>query len=156
MANNVTTRLLHSCSTFRSMPYDQMTSFLKSHNLSLNWLWSGCFVQCSPSLHWCRHCQRPHHTLLHIDLTKRTAKDTKPLSYTTPFYAATGIERNALLITCRVTVKLMVSQWKLENCWLCFLRILHFSATCSESLPALNPSNSTDPRVAGHSHNYST
>lgn len=65
MACKVTKHLFYSCSTFRSMPHDQMISFLKSYNLCLNCFKSGNFARQCPSLHRCRRCQGLHHTLLH-------------------------------------------------------------------------------------------
>ena len=62
------------------------------------------------SVHRCKKCQKPHHTLLHIEAKEEnTAVAPSPptTSTTTPIpsYAAMGIKSNLLLMTCRVAVE---------------------------------------------------
>ena len=67
IACKTTKHPLHHCSTFRALPHNDMVSLLKANNLCLNCFKSGHFVRQCPSLHRCRRCQGPHHTLLHIE-----------------------------------------------------------------------------------------
>ena len=67
---------LYSCSKFRSLPHAYKVDLLKSNNHSLNCLRPGHFEKKCKSLNCCKHCQRPHHTLLH--------KDVRDESSTTP------------------------------------------------------------------------
>ena len=60
---------LYSCSKFKSMSHDEMVDLLKLHGHCLNCLRHGHFVRDCKSLHCCRVCQRPHHSLLHVDKT---------------------------------------------------------------------------------------
>ena len=60
---------LYSCSKFRSMSHDEMVDLLKLHGHCLNCLRHGHFIRDCKSLHRCRTCQRPHHSLLHVDKT---------------------------------------------------------------------------------------
>ncbi len=58
---------LYFCQKFKSLSHDQMISTLKENNLCMNCLNSGHFVKQCKSMHRCRTCQKPHHTLLHVD-----------------------------------------------------------------------------------------
>ena len=60
---NVDKHPLYACSRFKALNHEQMVSTLKSHNLCLNCLQPGHFVRQCKSLHRCKVCQRPHHTL---------------------------------------------------------------------------------------------
>ena len=58
---------LSVCSCFKLLPHDQKFSTLKSNGACMNCLKPGHFVKYCKSLHHCKACQKPHHTLLHID-----------------------------------------------------------------------------------------
>ena len=106
IACKATKHPLHQCSTFRSLPHDEMMSLLRSNNLSLNCFKSGNFVRQCPSLHRCRQCHGPHHTLLHVDTNERSAATTpNPTNTNVTSHIATDLRTNSLLMTCRVTVK---------------------------------------------------
>ena len=103
---------LHTCSKFKSLTHDKMISTLKTNDLCMNCLRPGHFVKQCRSLHRCRKCQKPHHTLLHVD-----AKVESPVANVSgppsppdasvrpiPSHAASGLASNSLLMTCRILV----------------------------------------------------
>ena len=61
---------LYVCSRFKSLSHDEKLSTLRSNGLCLNCLRPGHFVKGCRSLHKCRVCQKPHHTLLHLEESK--------------------------------------------------------------------------------------
>ena len=105
---------LYACKKFKSMSHDQMVSTLKTNSLCMNCLRPGHFVKQCKSLHHCRICQKPHHTLLHVEdkekppnslqsdsNSKFTSNHTaKSISS----HAAAGTTSNSLLMTCRILV----------------------------------------------------
>ena len=58
---------LYACSKFRDMPHDEKVSTLRANGLCMNCLGPNHFVRQCKSVHKCKLCQRPHHTLLHVD-----------------------------------------------------------------------------------------
>ena len=98
---------LYACPQFRTLPHDKMVSTLKAHNLCLNCFRSGHFVKQCKSLHWCKVCQRPHHTLLHVE-AKDNLPTTNPSSDATvkpiSSNAAAGLMSKSLVVTCRILV----------------------------------------------------
>ena len=98
---------LYACTKFKSMPHDQKVSTLKANNLCLNCLGPGHFVKQCKSLHRCKRCQRPHHTMLHVDRQAPTPSSSLPAEGSeTPVVsnAAVALKLNSLLMTCRVMV----------------------------------------------------
>ena len=90
---------LYSCSKFRLMSHDEMTSLLRQHGHCLNCLRHSHFVKDCKSLHHCKVCQRPHHSLLHIDKPRPERTDT-PVNH-----ASIKIRSNLLLMTCQVFIQ---------------------------------------------------
>ncbi len=74
---------LYACTRFKSLTHDRMVSLLKEHGICMNCLRPGHFVRQCKSQHRCRKCQRPHHTLLHIQTEGDEAATTPadPLPY---------------------------------------------------------------------------
>ena len=70
---------LYTCTKFKALPHDKMVSTLKSNGLCLNCLRSGHFVRDCTSVHRCKKCQKPHHTLLHIEAKEETLVPRKAL-----------------------------------------------------------------------------
>lgn len=109
IACKTTKHPLHHCSTFRALPHNDMVSLLKANNLCLNCFKSGHFVRQCPSLHRCRRCQGPHHTLLHIESNGGNTVPEPPPPPSpvnnAPSYVATDLKTDSLLMTCRVIVK---------------------------------------------------
>ena len=100
---------LYVCPRFKALSHDKMVSTLKDNKCCMNCLRSGHFVKQCKSLHRCRKCQRPHHTLLHIEAERGSQTDTtsapshsaaKPVTS----HTAAGLSSNALLMTCRVLI----------------------------------------------------
>ena len=101
---------LYVCSSFKLLPHDQKISIVKSNGICMNCLKPGHFVKQCKSLHHCKTCQKPHHTLLHIDNTPTssslTSTQSKP-NVGVPLIssnAATNLLRNLLMMTCVVLV----------------------------------------------------
>ena len=116
---------LFVCSRFKSLSHADKTSLLKSNNMCLNCLRPGHHVKSCKSLHKCRVCQKPHHTLLHIE-DKSGTPSPPPVSSIAPSapsstptvpvptgsmpapissHAAMGIQSDVLLMTCEVLVE---------------------------------------------------
>ena len=49
------------------MSHDEMVSTLKGNHMCLNCFGRGHGVRQCKSLYKCKKCQKPHHTLLHVD-----------------------------------------------------------------------------------------
>ncbi len=119
---------LFSCSKFKHMNHSSKTSVVKANHLCINCLRPGHFVKDCSSIYHCRVCQKPHHTLLHMDggnataavtaapaLTSTNVMTGNPESTTTTTVAApapissshamTGIKSDHFLMTCHVVVE---------------------------------------------------
>ena len=85
-----------------------MMEVTRSHNLCLNCLKPGHYSKKCTSLSKCHKCQRPHHTLLHIEPKPEThglfstTGQSEPITMPVSNHAATGFGSNALLMTCQV------------------------------------------------------
>ena len=82
-----------------------MLSTLKDNNLCLNCLKPGHFIRECKSLHRCRKCQKPHHSLLHVE--PRDPPPTQPSSPPVDSVTSnlvTGLASNTLLMTCWVLI----------------------------------------------------
>ena len=93
------------------MSHDDKFSTLKKNNLCLNCFGCDHFVKQCKSFHRCRKCERPHHTLLHIDVQGdgHSALSQSPHSGAPPptqivSNAAVKSRSSSLLMTCRVLV----------------------------------------------------
>lgn len=97
---------LYTCPKFKAMSHDDKTSTLKGNKLCLNCLGSGHFVKQCKSSHRCRKCQRPHHTLLHVESLGNSPSQPPDPSNHPPAQAvsntAVKLKSSALLMTCRV------------------------------------------------------
>ena len=96
---------LYVCTTFKSLPHEKMLSTLKDNNLCLNCLKPGHFVRECKSLHRCHKCQKPHHSLLHVE--PRNSPSTQPSSppvNSVTSNLVTGLASNTLLMTCWVLI----------------------------------------------------
>ena len=97
---------LYACPKFKEMTHEDRRSTLKKNNLCLNCLGSGHFVKQCKSSHRCRKCQRPHHTLLHLEAQSDagTAPPQSPPTTQIVTNAAVKLRSSLLLMTCRVLV----------------------------------------------------
>lgn len=99
---------LYLCARFKAMSHESKRQVLKTNRLCNNCLGGGHFKAQCKSAHRCRVCQKAHHTLLHAD-TQVPAEPKPPDPPgtinvgSTP--AATGLQSNLLLMTCRVLIK---------------------------------------------------
>lgn len=83
---------------------------MKSNGICMNCLKAGHFVKQCKSLHHCKTCQKPHHTLLHIDNAPTSSippSSFKPDSKITliPSNTSANLAQNSLLMTCRILVE---------------------------------------------------
>ena len=103
---------LFACTKFKALPHESKVSTLKEHNLCLNCLNPGHFVKNCRSIHKCKKCQRPHHTLLHVETPSDTPtpsnaptrhpNSSDPTKITS--CTAVRLKSSSLLMTCRVLV----------------------------------------------------
>ena len=99
---------LYACTKFRALSHDDMVSTLKANSLCLNCLRPGHFVKDCSSHHRCKTCQKPHHTLLHVESKAEAHTQTESGTTSTtrlPTHAAVGFRSNMLLMTCCVLVE---------------------------------------------------
>ena len=106
---------LYRCSKFKVLPHDQMLSVLRANSLCLNCLRPGHFMKECASANCCQKCQKPHHTLLHVDPPPEAHGSTDAPSLAVvppgtinpvPSHVAHASSRchQPLLMTCRVLV----------------------------------------------------
>ena len=98
---------LYRCTKFKSMPHDKKVPTLKTNDLCMNRLGPGHFVRQCKSLHRCKKCQKPHHTLLHVESQGETPPSLPPTNTTEkPVVSntAVGLKSNSLLMTSHVLV----------------------------------------------------
>ena len=81
---------LYTCTKFKAMSPEEKMQVVKTKRLCTNCLSSGHFKNQCNSLHKCKECQKPHHTLLH-------ATDL-------PSYTAARVKSDVLLMTSRVLI----------------------------------------------------
>lgn len=101
--------LLYSCTKFRSSPHDKKLATVKSNNLCMNCLGKGHFVVDCKSLHRCRKCSNPHHTLLHKEDHRKDqpSNQSKPASSSPSQVSVNTVAQassNTLLMTCRISI----------------------------------------------------
>ena len=58
---------LYFCPTFKSLTRDDKLSTLRKNSISMNCLNGGHLCKHCRSFHKCKKCQRPLHTLLHVE-----------------------------------------------------------------------------------------
>jgi len=98
---------LYHCAKFKAMSHENKTQVCKMNQLCTIYLGTGHFMAQCKSAHRCRICQRPHHTLLHLETSVKDERKPPDLSVVTvgSTPAATGLHSNLLLMTCRVLIK---------------------------------------------------
>ncbi len=95
---------LYFCSKFKNMSHDQKLSVIRSNSLCMNCLRSGHFLDKCRSVHHCKRCQKPHHTLLHVDVQETNTSETSVPS-TVSSNTSMSTLPETLLMTCQVMVK---------------------------------------------------
>ena len=58
---------LYRCPKFKSLSHEDKLSTVRTNGMCINCMCSGHFVNNCWSSHRCSVCQKPHHTLLHIE-----------------------------------------------------------------------------------------
>ena len=100
---------LYACPRFKSLSHDEKISTVKLNGVCINCLKPGHFLKQCKSLHRCRTCQKPHHSLLHIDNTPTSNASTPQTnSLVVPRVtsnASGDLSRNTLMMTCMVLVE---------------------------------------------------
>ena len=86
----------------KGLVHDRMVSFLKENSICLNCLRPGHFVRQCKSPSKCKKCQRPHHTLLHVET--RGDESNVPQGDPVPSHATIGLSSSSLLLTCEVRI----------------------------------------------------
>ncbi len=69
---------LYACPKFKSLPHDKMWSAVRSNNVCLNCFRPGHMSRNCTSLYRCKRCQKPHHTLLHVEAKETGRNPRKP------------------------------------------------------------------------------
>ena len=100
---------LYSCMKFRSLSQDKKIATVKSNNLCMNCLGKGHFVADCKSLHRCRRCSNPHHTLLHNedhrkDQPSNQSRSTSSIPSQISVNTVAEVSSNTLLMTCRIRI----------------------------------------------------
>jgi len=99
---------LYTCTKFRSLSHAEKIDLLRSKNYCMKCLCTGHFVRKCQSLNHCKRCQRPHHTLLHMEKEDVTPKAEVPAVINTTKESTTmhvSVSSNMLLMTCQLMVK---------------------------------------------------
>ena len=97
---------LYACTIFKSLSHEKILSTLRDNNYCLNCLKPGHFVRECKSLHRCRKCQKPQHSLLHVEPrdSPPTQPPPQPSSQPVTSNLAAGLASNSLLMTFWVLV----------------------------------------------------
>ena len=69
---------LFSCMKFKSLPHDSMIATVKENKLCINCLRPRHLSKQCKSLHKCKACQKPHHSLLYADSTVTSTETSSP------------------------------------------------------------------------------
>ena len=114
------------------LPHDDKVSVLKTNNLCTNCLTGGHFKRQCKSIHKCKVCQKPHHTLLHVDQQNPARPAGSQPATPVSSNAAMKLKSNALLMTCHVSV-IAPDGSPVEARALRFIRIICIRAAGSKS-----------------------
>ena len=99
---------MYLCTQFKAMSHEIKRQVLKTNRLCNNCLGGGHFRAQCKSAHRCRVCQKAHHTLLHTEppvVPEPPPPDPPGTINVGSAPAATGLQSNLLLMTCRVLLK---------------------------------------------------
>ena len=98
----------------RMFSHEDKLSTVRTNGMCINCMCSDHFVKACRSSHRRSVCQKPHHTLLHIEnnpcpsmtsMVQDAALAATPAAPITASHVATGIKSEMLLMTCRVRVE---------------------------------------------------
>ena len=69
VCNDSSKHPLYACSRFKALSHENKLILLKNSKLFFNFLKPSHFVKMCRSNQYCKACQGPHHTLLHVEPT---------------------------------------------------------------------------------------
>ena len=100
---------LYGCSKFKALSQEEKRSLLKRNQMCFNCLRSGHYLSQCESSHRCKRCQKPHHTLLHMDSTSSTvvSSNVTPQDLSPTVVSNTAVRLcsgTTLLMTCKLIV----------------------------------------------------
>ncbi len=102
---------LYACLKFKSLLDDKMWSTVRSNNLCLKCFRPGHKSRNCTSLYRCKRCQKPHHTLLHVEAKEAGRNPPENLENEQSCTASivstntqTGTSWNPLMMTCQVSI----------------------------------------------------
>ena len=97
---------LYACQTFKAMSHDKMMTVVRGNALCRNCLRPGHFAKQCPSSQRCKRCQKPHHSLLHIEPPpenqEKQQPNEQPKAHMSHVTRTTTVQHHVLLMTCRV------------------------------------------------------
>ena len=95
---------LYACAKFKELDHENMLSTVRSNRLCINCLHPGHLSKDCRSTHRCKHCQKPHHTLLHVDHKKDVPQQGAGATSVST-HSPVSLKSSLLLMTCRVLVE---------------------------------------------------
>lgn len=114
---------LYACSKLKLFSHDKMLSTVRSNSLCMNCLRPGHISRSCASINRCRRCQKPHHTILHIETKEPSQPPKNDVTFKNgslpeQSHMANVITSNtqsdsnsaALLMTCQVMVMVLRSE----------------------------------------------
>ncbi len=114
---------LSYCHRFKAMSCDERSSTVKDNNLFTNCLRSGHNIRNCKSPRYCRRYQKPHHTMLHVNIHRHYYMFVLVIVSNN---ASPSVQNNTLSMTCRVHVVASDSSKVKVRALLSFLIIIHF------------------------------
>ena len=94
---------LYACKQYRQLPHDDKLALLREQGLCMNCFRKGHIARKCPAASMCTKCDRPHHTLLHMEEGKLNPDKKTSINVST-HASLTNTPSTALLITCQVKV----------------------------------------------------
>ena len=91
---------LYACSKFKVLSHENKLSLLRNSKLCHNCLKPGHFAKTCKSSNYCKVCQKPHHTLLHVEHREDASSQNNPIQS----HTASETNNITLLMTCHVLV----------------------------------------------------
>ena len=94
---------LYACKKYRQLSHDDKVSLLMEQGLCMNCFRKGHIARKCPAASMCTKCDRPHHTVLHMEAKKPNVDRTATNNVST-HTSLTNAPSTVLLMTCQVKV----------------------------------------------------
>ena len=94
---------LYACKQYRRLPHEDKLALLKEQGLCMNCFRKEHIARKCPAASMCTKCDRPHHTLLHMEGGKSNPEKTTSTNVST-HASLTNTPSTVLLMTCQVKV----------------------------------------------------